>query len=722
MLLLLQLYLLNLTIFARIHHMNKVIISFATLAQIILVGLSVSGQVNFQQRSTDVGRIKMTFSNAGTIGRPQVRSNVQGAPSMAFPVKGKEHLFESGIWIGALVDGQTQVSTSAVDASNGYSTGGNGFEFTPLGAPTERSKLTSSPNYSANAVSHQDFVLRFSDEFVVVPGTSIPIAGHLNPLKASVKLETYAWNFSFADFFVICNYEITNNSDKTWDSIWVGQWADLVVRDVTVTRDAGTAFFNKGRNSVDQNYQAVYAWLGSNTADDADYIQSYGAMQFLGMDWRGMFFNPNKPDTFVSRGFAKPQVTFNFWNFNSVNPPFTTPQNDQERYLKMKTAIDSVLLQGPTGPANGQPNNWIQLISAGPLPSVAPGEKFNYVIAYVCARKLTRPVSGTGITTTPESRAELTEHFKRTKSTFLGEDVNEEGKYNAALDLNGNGILDRYILPEPPSTPKTRIVARNNGVDIYWDASSIESVDPITRKKDFEGFKLYRSNAGDDLDRNLADDNNLVAQWDSAGNDIGYNNGFTAIQLNEPVRFDDDTTSYRFKYSMNNLLNGWQYKFLLTAFDKGDKVLGVPSLESSFTENEFSVFAGSTPSAIKENTTDKVGVYPNPYRTNAAWDGATSRTRKLYFYNLPARCEINIFPSSGELIASLDHNSESYNGKGAQWFDNFTDASRVVMSGGEHAWDLLTTTKNNISSGVYIFTVKDIETGFTDTGKFTIIK
>jgi hypothetical protein len=702
--------------------MSKLKTAVATATLYLLFNHCLRAQVNFQQRSTDVGRLKMTFSNAGTVGRPQVRSNVQGAPSMAYPVKGKEHLFESGIWIGALVDGQAQVSTSAVDAANGYSTGGNGFEFTPKGAPTERSKLTSSPNYSASAVSHQDFVFRFSDEDVVVPGTSIPIAGHVNPLKANVKLETYAWNFSFADFFVICNYEITNNSDKTWDSVWVGQWADLVVRDITVTRDAGTAFYNKGRNSVDYNYNAVFAWLGANNADDANYIQSYGAMQFLGMDWRGMFFNPNKPDTFVSRGFAPPRVTFNFWNFNSVNPPFTTPQNDLERYLKMKTAIDSTLLFGPTGPTNGQPNNWIQLLSAGPLPAVAPGEKFNYVIAYVCARKLTRPVSGNNINTSSESRAELTEHFKRAKATFLGEDVNEEGKYKPELDLNENGMLDRYILPEPPSTPKTRIVARNNGVDIYWDASSIESIDPITRKKDFEGFKLYRSNVGDDLDRNLANDNNLVAQWDSAGNDIGYNNGFSAIKLNNPMRFDDDTTTYWFKYSMNNLLNGWQYQFLLTAFDKGDKVLGVPALESSFTENEFRVFAGSTPDAITKDGSGKVGVYPNPYRTNAAWDGGTSRTRKIYFYNLPARCEINIFTSSGELIASLQHNSQSYKGEGAQWFDNFSDRSRVVMSGGEHAWDLLTTTKNNISSGVYIFTVKDLETGFTDTGKFTVIK
>lgn len=224
-------------------------------------------QSSFTQKSTSVGRIGLTASNAGTVGRPQVRSNTQGPPSMSFPQKGNEHLFESGIWIGAVVDGQQLVSSSAADASSGYSAGGNNFEFSPTGLPTERSSLTASPNFSSSAISHQDFIFNFSDSFTVVPGTSIPIGGHTNPLKASVKLETYAWNYSFADFFVICNYEITNNSTRRWDSVWIGQWADLVVRNVNVTRQTGTNFFNKGRNGVDTERKAVYAFLSDLAAD-----------------------------------------------------------------------------------------------------------------------------------------------------------------------------------------------------------------------------------------------------------------------------------------------------------------------------------------------------------------------------------------------------------------------------------------------------------------------
>ena len=692
------------------------------IALICLVSQSLNAQVGFLQKSTDVGRMKLTLSNAGTIGRPQVRSNVQGAPSMSFPSRGKEHLFESGIWIGALVDGQELVSTSAVDAAAGYSTGGNGFEFSPLASPIERSKLTSNPNFSSNAVSHQDFVFQFSDESVVVPGTSIPIAGHVNPLKAKVKLETYAWNFSFADFFVICNYEITNNSDKRWDSIWIGQWADLVVRDVQVSRDVGAAFFTRGRNAVDDNYKAIYAWLGDNNAIDANVIQSYGAIQFLGMDWRGMFFNPNKPDTFIQKGLTAPTVNYNFWNFNSVNPPFTTPQNDQERYLKMKSRIDSTILFGPTGPTNGQPANWIQLLTAGVIPALEPGEKMTYVVAYLCARKMSKPVVSGNIGTNSESRVELTENMQRAKSTFLGEDINGEGKYNPVLDINKNGKLDRYILPEPPTSPNIRFVATNNQVDIYWDASAIESVDPITRVKDFEGFRLYRSNVGDDLDNNLADNNNLIAQWDSIGNDIGYNNGFDAVKLNEPFIFEGDTTKYWFKYTMKNLLNGWQYQFLLTAFDEGDKILGVPSLESSFTENEYRIFAGSAPQPIDKDGNNKIGVYPNPYRTTAAWDGGTSRTRKIYFYNLPARCEINIYTSNGDLVSTLQHHSDTYKGDNAQWFDNFSEKEKMVMSGGEHAWDILSNSKTTVTTGVYVFTVRDLSNDNIETGKLTIIK
>ena len=689
---------------------------------VLLITLSVSAQIGYKQKSTNDGGIGLTMSTVGTIGRPTVRSNVQGDPSMSYPQKGLEHLFESGFWIGALVNGQKLVSSSAFDASSGYSTGAPGYEFTATANPIERSKLTSSPNYSSSAISHQDFVFRLTDSNTVVPGTSQPISSHDNPLKASVKLESYAWNLPYADYFVICNYEITNNSTNTWDSIWMGQWADLVVRNVNVSRDAGTAFFSRGRNGIDTKYKAIYAWMGDNTADDANYIQSYGAMQFLGMDWRGMFFNPNKPDTFLSRGFSAPKVNYNFWNFTSVYPEFTKPADDLGRYDKLAIGNDSLQIYGSNGPFNGSPANWIQLISAGPLPSVAPGEKFNYVVAYVAAKKSVKQIAGNTILSTPESRAELTEHFARTRSTFVGEDVNEDGNYSPELDANGNGILDRFVLPEPPTSPKMKIVPSDNKVEIYWDASAIESVDPITRVKDFEGFRLYRSNAGDDLDQNLADNSNLITQWDSVGNDIGFNNGFDAIKLAQPVKFDGDPVTYNFRYTMDNLLNGWQYQFTITAFDKGNKLLNIGSLESSFTENEMRAFAGTSTKAITENGKSNIGVYPNPYRTTAAWDGGTSRTNKIYFTNLPAKCEITIYTSNGDLVANLNHNAETYQGEDAKWFEVYGNKDKMVFSGGEHAWDLLSNSKTTISMGVYLFTVKDTQTGNVEVGKFAVMK
>lgn len=77
---------------------------------------------------------------------------------------------------------------------------------------------------------------------MVVPGTLITIADHTQPLNADVHLETYAWNYSFADYFVIFNYSITNSSPNVWDSVWCGMWSDIVVRNVNVSTDFGSAF------------------------------------------------------------------------------------------------------------------------------------------------------------------------------------------------------------------------------------------------------------------------------------------------------------------------------------------------------------------------------------------------------------------------------------------------------------------------------------------------
>lgn len=680
---------------------------------------------SFQQVATNKGRIGLSLSNVGTVGRPGIISSNSGLPSLEYPIgSGVQHLFEGGLWIGAQVNGQIRVSTASVDAASGYTSGGSGFEFTPLGPITEISSLTNSPNYRSTAISHQDYIIPFTDKNTVIPGTSIAITDHVNPLNASVTLNAYNWNYSFADFFVILNYTITNQSNETWDSVYLGLWTDLVVRNLDVTQESGTGFFNKGGNGYVDSLKALYTYQVKG--DDIDYTQSYGSVQYLGAIWRNQFLHPDNAVNLQQQGIPKPDVFYNFWNykdFSSVD--FAAPADDQQRYLKMHNLMPFGVESDPNSIISQLKNasNRTQLLSAGPVVQLKSGESMQFVIAVVCAKQI-NALQGNSCVDNHETRHELNEHLGWSRRTFLGEDTNANGMLDAGEDLNGNKILDRFILPEPPAIPHVHIVPGNNSIDIYWDNSSLQSIDPISRKQDFEGFKLYRSNPGDDLKRNLLDAANLIAQWDSAGNSVGNNNGFNAITLNQPIYFEGDTTAYRFHYHADQLLNGWQYLYVLTAFDKGDPSLGLDPLESSFTENAFRVWSG-TPASDENGiptTEPEIGVYPNPYKTTAAWDGTTSRTHKIYFYNLPSDCEIVVYTSAGDVVKTITHHAATYDGSDIRWYDNFAGDKNRIMPGGEHAWDLLSDSKTTLNQGVYLFTVKDLKSGKIKSGQIAIIK
>jgi hypothetical protein len=692
-----------------------------TLFLILHIFIRCYGQASFDRETIDVGNIGLSITNVGTIGRPDIVTDPQGPPSMEYPINsGIEHLFEGGIWIGALMNGQTAVSTAAIDAPSGYTTGASGYEFTSeVGSLIQqRSLLPSSDHFSVDAVSHQDMVMDFTDANTVVPGTTIPIEDHSLPLKAEVHLESYAWNYSYADYFVILNYTITNNSTSVWDSVWLGMWTDLVVRNVNVATDNGSAFFNKGGGGFIDSLSAVYAF---DVNGDPGYTNSYGSSQFLGIVWRDQFIHPDNSLNVTAAGFPSPQVNCNFWNFKTFDgSQYGAPADDVQRYLKLKEGLDFTDAATVTFLQN--PSNRVQLLSAGPLTQVLPGELFTYVVAMVCAKQLE-----TGGTSGPEkdteyARTELFQHLDWAKRTYLGEDVNENGQLDAGEDLIPNGVLDRYILPEPPATPNVKIIPQSNSVSIYWDESAEFSIDPISRTQDFEGYRIYRSDVGDDIKQ--VSTQNLIAQWDKPGNNIGYNNGFSPVRLAAPVFFEGDTTAYYYKYELQNLLNGWQYIFVITAFDEGDPALGLGPLESSFVENTFRTWAGTGTNDFTDKKQDtKAGVYPNPYRISAAWDGPTAQTKKLYFYNLPSRCEIRIYTLAGDVVATLYHDAQTYTGQDAQWFQNYAGSEdQRIMPGGEHAWDLLSESAQTITQGIYLFSVKDTGSGIIQEGQFVVIK
>lgn len=670
---------------------------------------------NFEEKTVDIGNIGLNVTNVGTLGRPNVRNTPDGAPSMEYPLNsGIEHLFEGGLWIGAQVDGEIRVSTSAVDAASGYSTGRSGFEFTALGPITEKSTLTSSDFFSGSAISHQDMVVRVTDSNVFVPGSGIPIGQHEYPLNAVVTQETYAWNYSFADFFVIVNYEIKNESNERWDSVYFGLWTDMLVRNVNVTQDGGAAFFNKGGAGIlkDETSFYVFQVLG----DDLAYTRSYGAARVLGVEWNDEFFHPANAQRFIDLGYKAPQVNYNFWEYSSTTGLTVFPTNDNAKYAVMKRSMGDAIADYDNRLKLA--SNKIQLISIGPIPSIEPGEKANFVLALVCAKQIDDPNATTTKDTEP-AKVELMEHLEWAKRTYIGEDVNENGVLDEGEDLDDDGKLDNYILPEPPRDPDVKFIPGQDFVDIYWTKNSLESIDPISKKKDFEGFKLYRSNVGDDLNLDLISASKLIAQWDSTGNGVGYNNGFDEIELTEPIVIDSQ--AYSFHYRINGLVSGWQYMFILTAFDEGDEELGLESLESSFSTSNYRVFTGASATTVDDNWS--VGVYPNPYKTTAAWDGESSKTRKIYFTNLPSSCTITIYTSAGELVDQFDHDAASYTGGDSRWFSDLGgDPSRRVNSGGEHAWDILSAAGQGVAQGLYMFSVTDHASGNNYQGTFTILK
>lgn len=671
----------------------------------------------FEERTQAVGNIGLNVTNVGTLGRPNIRNTPDGAPSMEYPLNsGIEHLFEGGLWIGAQVDGEIRVSTSAVDAASGYSTGRSGFEFSATREMKERSSLTESEYFSAQAISHQDIEVNITDSNIIVPGTAVPINNHEFPLGAVVKQTSYAWNYSFADFFVIVEYEIENQGTEPWDSVYFGFWSDLVVRNVNVTQDGGAAFFNKGGAGILEDETALYVFQVSG--DDVEYTQSYGSSMILGVEWRDQYFHPNNSQSFVDQGLQAPQVNYNFWEYNSSTGLTTFPANDNAKYAVLKQSMGDRI--DNYDEKLKLASNKIQLISVGPVPQVEVGEKVKFVMALTCAKQLNDP-NAQETKDTELARTQLIEHLSWAKRTYIGEDLNENGLLDEGEDLDDDNELDKYILPEPPREPEVKIIPGEGYVDIYWNDQSVKSIDPISKKRDFEGFKLYRSNAGDEFELDLIGSSNLVAQWDSAGNAVGYNNGFEEIALDEPKNIEG--TDYHFYYRMNGLLSGWQYMFILTAFDEGDDELGLEPLESSFTTNSFRVWLGTPPVEDNSDEGKQIGVYPNPYKTTASWDGESSKTNKIYFYNLPRRCSITIYTSSGEFVDAFDHDSESYSGEDIRWFADFggTPENRV-MSGGEHAWDMLSSAGQSVAQGMYIYSVTNQANGETTQGTFSILR
>jgi hypothetical protein len=672
---------------------------------VILLYSSVSLADDDNSHYTNVGNIGLTITNFGTIGHGFTLWPQQ--PSCEYPkASGIEHLFDGGLWVSGRKNGVIYVTTGAIDASVGNR--GEGFEFTNAAGQfiTEISSLITSPHYNPGAISHQDFICEYIDTNTIVGGQIIP--NHV-PLGIKILQQSYCWNYPYADFFVILRYRIVNigyrGNTSPIDSLFTGLWTDLVVRNTKITRPGGSSFYTKGGDGWDSSYSMGYEF---DATGDVGFTNSYIGIKFLG----------STPFGITPQDTNRVPVNFVSWQFrNTVDPLYFAPQNDIARYSKLQGYFSGNVKVNPSILATlKQPSNRSILVSSGPYRTLNFLDTLEIVYGIICAKK-----SGTD----PQSwdstyqREELHSHADWSQKAYNGEDKNGNGRLDPGEDINGNGILDRYLLPAPPNSPVMKVVNESRKVTLYWAANAEYSIDPISLKRDFEGYRIYRTNAGADLDpaKPLLSNFVLNGDFDSINN-VGNNTGFNYIKLSQAKTFPNDTNHYWYRFVYNNQLNGWQYVYSVTAYDKGDSANNLGSLESSLLANAVRIIPGST---TYEDETTPIGVYPNPYYGNALWDGLQERQRKIYFFNLPAICEITIYTIAGDVVDRFTHDARTYNGSDIEWFKTYGDGSQK-MSGGEHAWDLITSHDQAIATGLYLFTVKNLNTGYVKKGKFLVIK
>ena len=163
---------------------------------------------------------------------------------------------------------------------------------------------------------------------------------------------------------------------------------------------------------------------------------------------------------------------------------------------------------------------------------------------------------------------------------IAGEDLNELLYY---LD-QAHKVLDfNFEISKPPATPTLYSYAGDKEVILYWNDVAEYSFDNFSGEFDFEGYRLYRS-----LDRGISWQ--LISDFDRI-NDIGLDRGL------------------QYSYNDKNVVNGIEYWYSITAYDRGDEQL--ESLESP---------KGSNPDAINLNSVIPISsaLGRTPVTSNAA--------------------------------------------------------------------------------------------------------
>jgi hypothetical protein len=175
-----------------------------------------------------------------------------------------------------------------------------------------------------------------------------------------------------------------------------------------------------------------------------------------------------------------------------------------------------------------------------------------------------------------------------------------------------------------------------------------------------------------------------------------------------------------YKHTITNLIKGREFYASATAFNRGFPSQNLPALESGRDANMRVFFPGPL---ARQNMKD-IYVVPNPYRGSGSFDGFVEgdlqgdKGRRIWFVNLPMRCNVQIYTLAGDLVYEFEHN-----GAMTQPILSVSKAAEVgIAASGIHPWNLISRHNQIIASGLYFFSVKCRDSGDVKVGRFAVIR
>lgn len=350
----------------------------------------------------------------------------------------------------------------------------------------------------------------------------------------TLEIQAYSYGRRFAQDIHFYDIKITNNGTEVRDSCYFGYYMDFQFGDV-----------------LEETYGSFNTNINSKGFDNAFYQYDYNGSSpgnievgYFGTAILKTPFDLGITDAHFFRdltGNITPADDRSIWPVMISDPNSTKLMSAKENYFHGSNIHFDDFDLTKEGKTPG-PSNWTLMADSGPF-TLNPGESMEATLAVSAGNDL----------------EDLKNNFQIAQSLFI----------------------NSFLGPSTPPSPTLHGVAGDNKVTLYWDDISEKSVDLVSKKKDFQGYKIYRSQ-------------DQGATWgkqitDAKGNLVGYV-PIAQFDKDDLIQGIDPFNNYNFlgnntgivhSYVDSLVLNGVNYSYTITAYDSGSVSIGLESLESS---------------------------------------------------------------------------------------------------------------------------------------------